>query len=74
MTREEMLRVSEWEMVGIDCLSSTISFYSLDIWQETSFEVNPPQKLTSGALEWAVDVLSVSRDFVEWFVTCCTYK
>jgi len=36
--------------------------------------VNPPQKLTSGALEWDVDVLSVSKELMEWFVTCCPYK
>lgn len=36
--------------------------------------MSPPQKLTSGALEWDVDVLSVSKEFVEWFVTCSPYK
>lgn len=53
--------MSKWEMVESNCLSFTTFFYSLDTWQETSFEVSPPRKLTSGALEWDVDVLSVSR-------------
>lgn len=36
--------------------------------------MNPPQRLTSGALEWDVDVLSVSKEFVEWFIMCSLYK
>lgn len=36
--------------------------------------MNPPQKLTSGALEWEADVLSVSNELVEWFITYSSCK
>ena len=36
--------------------------------------MNPPQKLTSGVLGWDADVLSVSNEFMEWFITRSPYK